>query len=81
MKSSGCFSLMDLSSFSRAENWGVKPHFEAVFTTRITLPFRLARGNAVPFSVEKRLVEVFWKSIGGKGRTVDWLEVVECSCG
>ena len=60
VKSSGCLALMDLSRFSRAENCGVKPHFEAVFTTRITLPFRLVRGNGEPVSVEENVSVFGW---------------------
>lgn len=32
-------------------NCGVKPHFEAVLTTRITLPLRSVRGNGLPRSI------------------------------
>ena len=30
----------------------MKPHFEAVLTTRTTLPLRWERGQGLPFSVE-----------------------------
>ena len=32
-------------------NWGVKPHLEAVLTTRMTLPLREERGKGFPVSV------------------------------
>jgi hypothetical protein len=38
-------------SFSSPANWGVKPHFEAVLTTRTTLPLSCAREYSLPFSV------------------------------
>lgn len=48
---SGWDSVIDLWSFSREANCGVKPHLEAVLTTRTTLPFREERGKGSPFSV------------------------------
>jgi hypothetical protein len=51
VKVSGWDSVMDLWSFSREANWGVKPHLDAVLTTRTTLPFREERGKGSPFSV------------------------------
>lgn len=51
-KSSPCFSLMSLYSFSRPSYWGVKPHLEAVFTTRTTFPLKVSRGTSLPFSAD-----------------------------
>ena len=50
VKSSGCFCLMDWYRLSRPLNCGVKPHLEAVLTTRTTLPLRELRGKGEPFS-------------------------------
>jgi hypothetical protein len=43
-KSFGYCAFKSLYSFSRPANCGVKPHLEAVLTTRTTLLERLERG-------------------------------------
>lgn len=68
----------------------MNPHFEAVLTTKMTLPFRVERGKGVPFSVCLILVVRCGDSEGRGGevrsgrektiRTVNGFKVVECRC-
>ena len=48
----------------------MKPHLEAVLTTRMTLPFRLERGKGLPVSDIFFLLVSYWGIMaeGGKGR-------------
>src|SRR5688500_357177 len=64
-------SLYFAYSFSSEAYWGVRPHFEAVLTTRMTLPLYFDRGTSLPlmfFIVKERTPLPVGSAPAGSGR-------------